>query len=79
MLAAADMPCELKTTRSLAKMFGASLYASAREFARTHHQACAVYVLEPLEWVEGRRHDDRSKRADRNDHHSAPDLPMKAP
>ncbi|PPK41083.1 uncharacterized protein DUF955 [Trinickia symbiotica] len=45
---AADMPCELKTTRSLAKVFGASLYASAREFVRTHHRACAVFVLDPL-------------------------------
>lgn len=52
---AADMPCELKTTRSLAKDFGASLYASAREFARTHHRACVVYVLEPLEWLAKRR------------------------
>ena len=45
---AADMPCELKTTRNLANVFGASLYASAREFVRTHHRACAVFVLEPL-------------------------------
>lgn len=52
---AADMPCELKTTRNLAKIFGASLYASAREFARTHHRACAVYVLEPLVTEAGRR------------------------
>ena len=37
----------------LAKEFGASIYASAREFARTHHRACVVYVLEPIEYVAG--------------------------
>ncbi len=37
----------------LAKVFGASIYASAREFARTHHRACVVYILEPIEMVAG--------------------------
>ena len=50
---AADFALDIKTPISLAKKFGASLYASAREFARTNHRACAVYVLEPLEFVEG--------------------------
>ena len=35
----------------LAKKFGASNYASAREFARTHHRPCVVYVLERMEYV----------------------------
>lgn len=50
---AADSALDIKTPIKLAKKFGASLYASAREFARTSHRACAVYVLEPLEFVEG--------------------------
>lgn len=50
---AADSAFELKTPMKLAKTFGASIYASAREFARTHHRACVIYVLEQLEYVEG--------------------------
>ena len=47
-LRAADFPMGIKTPMELAKTFGASIYASAREFARTHHRACVVYVLEPM-------------------------------
>ena len=36
----------------LAKMFGASIYASCREFARTNHRPCLVYVLEPIKYCE---------------------------
>jgi hypothetical protein len=36
----------------LAKKFGASVYASAREFARTNHRACVVFILEPIEYVQ---------------------------
>jgi Zn-dependent peptidase ImmA (M78 family) len=50
---AADCACEIKTPMRLAKKFGASIYASAREFARTHHRACVIYVLEPIEYVDG--------------------------
>ncbi|MGE0490082.1 MAG: ImmA/IrrE family metallo-endopeptidase [Vulcanimicrobiota bacterium] len=50
---AADSPLEIKTPIKLAKKFGASIYASAREFARTNHRECIVYVLEPIEYVEG--------------------------
>ena len=50
---AADCVFGIKTPIKLAKKFGASLYASAREFVRTHHRVCAVYVLDPLEYVEG--------------------------
>ena len=50
---AADCTFEIKTPIKLAKKFGASLYASAREFARTNHRACVVYVLEKIEFVEG--------------------------
>lgn len=41
---AADHTFELKTPIKLAKMFGASIYASAREYARTNHRACVVYM-----------------------------------
>lgn len=50
---AADCAFEIKTPMKLAKKFGASVYASAREFARTNHRACVVYVLEKLEYAEG--------------------------
>jgi hypothetical protein len=50
---AADCKFDIKTPITLAKKFGASNYASAREFARTHHRACTVYILEPIELVQG--------------------------
>jgi hypothetical protein len=50
---AADYPLGIKVPINLKKTFGASVYASAREYARTHHRACAVYVLEPLVIVPG--------------------------
>ena len=46
---AADCPFGIKTPLRLAKMFGASIYAAAREYARTNPRACVVFVLEPLE------------------------------
>ena len=46
---AADCPFGIKTPMKLAKIFGASIYAAAREFARTNARACVVFVLEPLE------------------------------
>jgi hypothetical protein len=52
-LRAADMAMGVKTPIALAKTFGASIYASAREFARTHHRACVVYVLEPIVAIPG--------------------------
>jgi len=48
---AADSAFEIKTPIKLAKKFGASVYASAREFARTNSRACVVYVLEKIEFV----------------------------
>jgi hypothetical protein len=45
---AADHALTIKTPMKLASKFGASIYASCREFARTNHRACAVYVLEPI-------------------------------
>lgn len=48
---AADHKFEIKTPINLAKKFGASIYASAREFARTSQRACVVYVLEPVEFA----------------------------
>jgi hypothetical protein len=50
---AADCKLEIKTPIKLAKKFGSSVYASCREFARTHLQACAVHVLEPITYCEG--------------------------
>lgn len=50
---AADMSMSIKTPMNLSKKFGASIYASAREFARTHHRPCVVYVLEPLVHIPG--------------------------
>ena len=50
---AADCAFSIKTPMNLAKDFGASIYASAREFARTNHRACVVYVLEQIEFVDG--------------------------
>ncbi|WP_247564424.1 ImmA/IrrE family metallo-endopeptidase [Bradyrhizobium sp. 151] len=45
---AADHPLSIRTPMKLAGKFGASIYASCREFARTNRRACAVYVLEPI-------------------------------
>jgi len=50
---AADWAFDIKTPIKLAKKFGASNYASAREFARTNHRACVVYILEQIEFVQG--------------------------
>lgn len=50
---AADMPMGVKTPINLSRKFGASIYASAREFARTNHRACLVYILEPIQITPG--------------------------
>lgn len=50
---AADCAFEIKTPMKLAKKFGASVYASVREFARTNPRACIVYVLEQVQFIEG--------------------------
>jgi len=50
---AADCKFEIKTPMKLAKRYGASVYASVREFARTNARACIVYALEPIEFVPG--------------------------
>jgi hypothetical protein len=50
---AQDCPLSIKSPMALAKEFGASQYASAREFARTNHRACVVYILEPLNYAQG--------------------------
>lgn len=48
---AADSNFGIKIPLALAKKFGSSLYASCREYARTNSRACAVYILEPVEFV----------------------------
>lgn len=45
---AADHAFGIKTPIKLAKKFGASIYASCREYVRSNHRACVVYVLEPI-------------------------------
>ena len=45
---AADSPLGLQTPITLAKKFGASIYASAREFARTNRKPCTLFVFNPL-------------------------------
>ena len=50
---AADCRFEIKTPMTLARKFGASAYAAAREFARTNPRECVVFVLEPLEKNDG--------------------------
>jgi len=49
---AADHKLELRTPMKLAGKFGASVYASCREFVRTHHRACVIYILEPVTYCE---------------------------
>lgn len=43
---AADCSFTIKTPIKLAPHFGASLYASVREFARTNQRSCVVYALD---------------------------------
>lgn len=50
---ASDMPMAVRTPITLSKKFGASVYASAREFARTNYRACVVYILEPIQLLPG--------------------------
>ena len=50
---AADCPFGITTPIRLSKKFGASIYASAREYARTNHRACVVFIMEPIEFVHG--------------------------
>lgn len=46
---AADLAFGVKVPIKLAKAFGSSIYAAAREYARTHHAPCVVYVLNPVQ------------------------------
>jgi len=48
-----DEPFGIKVPINAAKRFGASLYASMREYVRRHHKSCAVIVLEPIEFIDG--------------------------
>lgn len=50
---AADSVLAIKSPMTLATRFGASIYASAREFARTNHRECLVIVLNQIEFCEG--------------------------
>ena len=50
---AADHDLGIRIPMRLGKKFGASVYASCREYARTNRRECLVYVLEPLQTGEG--------------------------
>ena len=50
---AADLAPEIKTPMTLAKKFGASIYASIREYARTNLKTCVLYVLDPTVSIGG--------------------------
>lgn len=50
---AADHSFGIMTPIGMAKGFGASLYASVREYARTSPRACAAIILEKPEFVAG--------------------------
>lgn len=46
---AADSNFSIKVPLALSKKFGASIYASLREYVRRNERACAVIVLNPVE------------------------------
>lgn len=48
-----EEPFSITVPMRMGKKFGASVYASIREYVRQHRKACAVIVLEPTESVEG--------------------------
>lgn len=50
---AADYKLAIRSPMDLGKKFGASNYASAREFARTNHRDCLVVVLNQAEFSNG--------------------------
>ena len=51
---AADCTFEIRTPIKLAKKFGASVYASSHGNSRAPiRSACLVYILEPIEYVDG--------------------------
>ena len=49
----ADDPFGITVPMRMGKKFGASVYASIREYVRRNARACAVIVLEPTEFAEG--------------------------
>ncbi|HEY3348061.1 MAG TPA: ImmA/IrrE family metallo-endopeptidase [Nitrospirota bacterium] len=49
---AADFPFRLATPIELSKKYGASIYASIREYVRSNHNACTALVLEMPEFCE---------------------------
>tara|TARA_R110002072_G_scaffold86608_6_gene195404 strand:+ start:587 stop:1531 length:945 start_codon:yes stop_codon:yes gene_type:complete len=50
---AEQMPFGIKTPLGLSKKYGASVYASIRQYVSKNHRACAVVVLNKPEMVEG--------------------------
>ena len=49
-----DEPFGIKIPMNAGPKFGASLYASFREYVRRHHKTCAVIVLEPTTFCSAR-------------------------
>lgn len=52
-LEAADKKFSVFTPVNMAKKYGASVYASVRQYVAKHHKNCAVLVLNPPALVEG--------------------------
>lgn len=50
---AADYPFGIRVPLNLAKKYGASAYSAVRRYVSTHHEACAVLVLNPPEATPG--------------------------
>ncbi len=44
---------EIKTPLNLSRKYGASIYATIRQYVAKNHRACAVLVLNPPELIEG--------------------------
>jgi hypothetical protein len=44
-------PFGIKVPINIGRKFGASVYASLREYVRRHHQVCAVIALEPIQMM----------------------------
>lgn len=50
---AADSKLTIRSAMDIGKKFGASVYASSREFARSNHRDCLVVVLNQAEFFNG--------------------------
>ncbi len=51
-MAAGDHPFEIRTVLGLSKNYGASVYASVRQYVSKYHHDCLALILNPPELVE---------------------------